>query len=48
MQSRYKGYYVFTINVTSLKLNVHQATINWSEGCQWTPDTHRPPRHSIQ
>jgi hypothetical protein len=30
----YKGYFVFTINVTSLKLDVRQATINGSEGCQ--------------
>jgi len=34
MKSGYKGHYVFTIDVTSLKLDVRQATINGSEGCQ--------------
>jgi len=48
MQSGYRGYCVFTINVTSLKPDVRQATINGSEGCQWTPDKHKPPRHNTQ
>jgi len=48
MQSGYKGYCVFIINVTSLKPDVRQATINGSEGCQWISDKHRPPRHNIQ
>jgi hypothetical protein len=48
MQSGYKGYCVFTINVTSLKPDVRQATINGSEGSQWAPNKQRPPRHNIQ